>query len=82
MDDERMMICVRQLTDEHLVVALASLIGEMLDRHHREEMSFDCELNDGTPLLLTMARGAAARALQVEIEQSALGMIGRSLVHH
>lgn len=82
MDEDKAKIHVGQLTDEHLAMALASLVGEMLNRHKRDEMSFGCDLADGTPLLLTIARGDAARELQVEIERAAQVAVARSPVRH
>lgn len=76
-------IHISELSNQDVAEALVSLVGEMLNRHRREELSLDCELADGTHMLITIARGDAAAALGSEIERTALsaGVVRGQVAH-
>lgn len=67
---------LRELSDEQLASAAASLLTELLARRQRDEMSLDLDMHDAPPLFVTVARGAAARSLKAELEAGVLMLSG------
>lgn len=69
-------IHMSELSDEDLAEALVSVLNQILDRHLRDELSLGCELADGSRMMVTVARGGAAVALENEIKRNALAVQG------
>ena len=64
-------IHLRELSDEQLASAAASVLTELLERRQRDEMSLDLDMLEAPALFVTVARGAAAESLKAEVEAGA-----------
>ena len=71
---------VKQLSDDELASAMATLLTEMLNRRKQDEMSLDIDMKNCAPLFVTVARGSAAHSLRDEL-QAGVMQFGSALTH-